>query len=107
MDSEEGIKIFNVVEEIKQYQKKIAKLKQENKQLKDKLENTKCNNKKKLTNDDKQTNNITTDITNISLEHTELLTNVRKTLSLLRFMTNNIKADSLRKRSIRIRLNYK
>ena len=42
-----------------------------------------------------------------NLEHTELLTNVRKTLSLLRFMTNNIKADSLRKRSIRIRLNYK
>ena len=43
----------------------------------------------------------------IILEHTELLTNVRKTLSLLRFMTNNIKADSLRKRSIRIRMNYK
>ena len=35
MDSEEGIKIFNVVEEIKGYQKEIAKLKQENKQLKE------------------------------------------------------------------------
>lgn len=37
MNKEEGIKIFNVVEEIKGYQKEIAKLKEENKQLKDKL----------------------------------------------------------------------
>lgn len=34
MDSEEGIKIYNITEEIKGYQKEIAKLKQENKQLK-------------------------------------------------------------------------
>ena len=38
MDSEEGIKIYKITEEIKGYQKEIAKLKQENKQLKDKLE---------------------------------------------------------------------
>lgn len=42
MDSEEGIKIFNVVEEIKQYQKEIAKLKQENKRLKERYENLIC-----------------------------------------------------------------
>ena len=44
MDLEEGIKIFNLVEEIKGYQKEIAKLKQENKQLKEKCEfEIKCN----------------------------------------------------------------
>ena len=35
MNSEEGIKIYNITEQIKGYQKEIAKLKQENKQLKD------------------------------------------------------------------------
>ena len=35
MDSEERIKVYNITEEIKGYQKEIAKLKQENKQLKE------------------------------------------------------------------------